>query len=250
VKITIHADRPAMGIAAAAEAATILRHTLAERGRATVVVATGTSQLEVLAAFTTADLAWERVEFFHLDEYCGLPAGHPASFRRYLRERFLDLLPRRPAAFHWIEAECTAEDECRRLAKLVPPGDFDLVLCGIGENAHLAFNDPPADFDAADAYRVVALDEACRRQQVGEGWFATLDDVPTQAISMSIPRILAARTIISSVPDARKAAAVRDSVRGPVTPHVPASILQRHADCRLHVDRAAAALLDRPLTAE
>ncbi|MGI9178545.1 MAG: glucosamine-6-phosphate deaminase [Pirellulales bacterium] len=247
MKIAIHADRPALAAAAAVDAATILQHTLAEQSRATVVVATGTSQLEVLAAFAAADIAWERVEFFHLDEYCGLPADHPASFRRYLRERFFDLLPRRPAAFHWIEAEATAEHECRRLAKLVPPGDFDLMLCGIGENAHLAFNDPPADFEAADPYRVVALDEACRRQQVGEGWFATFDDVPTQAISMSIRRILAARAIICSVPDARKAAAVRDSVRGPVTPQVPASILQRHADCRLHVDRAAAAFLDHPL---
>ena len=123
------------------------------------------------------------------------------------------------------------------------PGDFDLVLCGIGENGHLAFNDPPADFDATDPYLVVALDEDCRRQQVGEGWFPSLEAVPTHAISMSIRRIMAARTIICAVPDERKAQAVRHTVEGPVTPTVPASILQRHADCRLHLDRAAASVL-------
>jgi glucosamine-6-phosphate deaminase len=244
MKIAIHADRPALGSAAAAEAAEAVRRALASAGRCTLVIATGTSQLEVLAALAAAEgIAWERVEIFHLDEYCGLAADHPASFRRYLRERFYDLLPVRPAAFHWIGADGDPRHECRRLAEVVPEGPFDLVLCGIGENAHLAFNDPPADFVANEPYLAVALDEACRRQQVGEGWFATLADVPTHAISMSIRRIMAATTIICSVPDSRKAAAVRDSVEGPVTATVPASILQTHADCRLHVDRAAAALL-------
>ena len=244
MKITVHADRPAMAAVAAAEAVAALQAALAARSRATVVVATGTSQLEVLAALAAArDIPWERVEIFHLDEYCGLGAAHPASFRRYLRERFCDLLPRPPAACHWIGADGDPSAECRRLAALVPQGDFDLVLCGIGENAHLAFNDPPADFAATAPYLVVSLDEACRGQQVGEGWFPTLAAVPTQAISMAIPRILAAHTIICSVPDERKAPAVRDAVEGPVTPAVPASILQRHADCRLHLDRAAAALV-------
>ena len=244
MKPAVHADRPALGTAAAAEAADVLRHALAAHAQATVVVATGTSQREMLEAFAAAPgIAWDRVVVFHLDEYCGIPAAHPASFRRYLRERFFDLLPVKPAAFHSIAADGDPEAECRRLAGLVPAGDFDLVLCGIGENGHLAFNDPPADFAASDPYLVVALDEACRRQQVGEGWFPKLDAVPTHAISMSIPRIMAARTIICSVPDERKAIAVRDAVEGPVTPAVPASILQRHRDCRLHVDRAAASRL-------
>ncbi len=244
MKIAVHADRPAMGAAAAADAADALRHAIAARGQATLVVATGTSQLEVLEAFAAAPgIAWNHVTLFHLDEYCGISADHPASFRRYLRERFLDILPMKPAAFHWIGADGDPEAECRRLAGLVPAATFDLVLCGIGENAHLAFNDPPADFDATDPYLVVPLDEACRRQQVGEGWFPALSAVPTHAISMSIRRIMAATTIICSVPDARKAVAVRNAVEGPVSPTVPASILQRHADCRLHVDRAAASRL-------
>jgi len=244
MNLAVHADRPALGSAAACEAADVLRPALATRGEATLVVATGTSQLEVLAALAAAPgIAWNRVTLFHLDEYCGLSAAHPASFRRYLRERFCDLLPVQPAACHWIAADGDPAAECRRLAGLVPAGDFDLLLCGIGENGHLAFNDPPADFAATAAYLVVALDEACRRQQVGEGWFPALDAVPRHAISMSIPRIMAARTIICSVPDERKAAAVRDTVEGPITPAVPASILQRHHDCRLHVDRAAAARL-------
>ena len=244
MKITIHADRPAMAAAAAPEAADAVRHALAERGQATLVVATGTSQLEVLAAFAAAPgIDWENVSLFHLDEYCGIPSDHAASFRRYLRERFFDILPVKPAVFHWIGADGDPAAECRRLAGLVPSGDFDLLLCGIGENGHLAFNDPPADFDAIDPYLVVSLDEACRRQQVGEGWFSSLAAVPTHAISMSIRRIMAARTIICSVPDERKAVAVRDTVEGPVSPTVPASILQRHADCRLHLDRAAASRL-------
>lgn len=239
----MHADRGALAAAAGREAVAVLERTLAARGRATLVVATGTSQLEVLAVVAAADVAWDRVTIFHLDEYCGIPAGHPASFRRYLRERFLGRLPHPPAAFHAIGADGPPDAECRRLAELVPAGDFDLVLCGIGENGHLAFNDPPAEFDAPTPYLVVTLDDACRRQQVGEGWFPTLDAVPGTAITMSIPRIMAARTIVCSVPDARKAAAARAAVAGPVTPDVPASILQRHADCRLHLDRAAAALL-------
>lgn len=244
MKTSIHADRRAMGQAAAAEAAELLRSAVADRGHATLVVATGTSQLEVLAALASAGgIDWGHVTIFHLDEYSGLAPDHPASFRRYLRERFFDLLPMKPAAFHWIAADGDPAAECRRLAGVVPAGDFDLVLCGIGENGHLAFNDPPADFAAADPYLVVALDEACRRQQVGEGWFPALAAVPTHAVSMSIPRILAATTIICSVPDDRKAQAVRDTVEGAITPAVPASILQRHADCRLHLDRAAASLL-------
>jgi glucosamine-6-phosphate deaminase len=244
MKLSVHADRAALGRTVAADAAEAIRRALHERGQITLVVATGSSQFEVLAELA-ADPAipWERVTLFHLDEYVGLSPEHPASFRRYLRERFVARLPTPPAAFHELDGESEPHAECRRLAALVPAGPFDVALVGIGENGHLAFNDPPADFDTTDPYIVVALDEPCRRQQVGEGWFATLADVPTRAISMSVRRILASRTIFCSVPDRRKAEAVRDAVEGPVTPQIPASILQRHPDCRLHIDREAASLL-------
>jgi len=246
MQVHVHDDRPALGQAAATEAAAALRAAVAAKGAATCVVATGASQFDTLAALTAdASVPWEKITVFHLDEYVGIPDTHPASFRKYLRERFMAPLSRKPAAFHEIDGSGDPHAECRRLAGLVPTGNFDVSLVGIGENAHLAFNDPPADFAAPDPYLVVTLDEACRRQQVGEGWFPSLDAVPTHAISMSIQRIMAARTIICSVPDERKAQAVRDTLEGPVTPAVPASILQRHADCRLHVDRAAATLLRR-----
>jgi glucosamine-6-phosphate deaminase len=244
VNVTIHADRAALGRQVAAEAAEEIRSVCASRGHATLVVATGSSQFEVLSELVRQPgIPWGLVTVFHLDEYVGLSAEHAASFRRYLRERFIGRLPSPPRAFHELDGQADPAAECRRLAGLVPTDDFDVALVGIGENGHLAFNDPPADFDTAQPYIVVDLDEACRRQQVGEGWFETLADVPTRAISMSVRRILASRVIFCSVPDRRKAEAVRAAVEGAVTPQVPASILKRHADCRLHVDREAAALL-------
>jgi glucosamine-6-phosphate deaminase len=244
VQISIHADRAALGQKVAADAAEAIRQGLRDRERLTLVVATGSSQFEVLSELVAQpSIPWERVAVFHLDEYVGLSPQHRASFRRYLRERFVERLPARPAAFHELDGQAEPHAECRRLAALVPTGPFDVALVGIGENGHLAFNDPPADFETTDPYIVVTLDEPCRRQQVGEGWFATLADVPTQAISMSVHRILSSRTIFCSVPDRRKAAAVRAACEGPVTPEVPASVLQRHSDYRLHVDREAASLL-------
>lgn len=251
MRIVVHADRPAMGRAAAAEAAEAVLSACQARGCATLVVATGSSQFEVLSALAaTPGIPWKNITIFHLDEYVGLSADHPASFRRYLRERFVDRLPERPAAFHELSGTDDPEAECQRLAGLVPAGEFDVAMIGIGENAHLAFNDPPADFTTTKPYLVVSLDEACRQQQVGEGWFPSLAAVPTHAISMSVRRILAAKKIVCSVPDRRKAEAVRASVEGPLTPDVPASILRQHAGVSLHLDRDAAALLsehaDRP----
>ncbi len=244
--ISIHADRPALGRAAAAEAAAAIRDACRSGARANVVIATGASQFEVLSELrATQDIPWDRITLFHLDEYVGLPADHPASFRRYLHERFVDLLPVPPAAFHEVDGSIDPHVECRRLAALVPAGHFDVALIGIGENGHLAFNDPPADFATHDPYLVVSLDEGCRRQQVGEGWFPTMADVPTQAISMSVNRILATKTLICSVPGPQKAQAVQATVEGPITPDVPASILHRHPDCRLHLDRESAARLSR-----
>ncbi|MFM9194628.1 MAG: glucosamine-6-phosphate deaminase [Planctomycetia bacterium] len=245
--VTIHADRPALGRHVAGEAAEAIRAAARDHGTVSLVVATGSSQFEVLSELAAQPgIPWARVTVFHLDEYVGLSPDHAASFRRYLRERFVGRLPVPPAAFHELDGEADPAGECRRLAALVPTGPFDVLLCGIGENGHLAFNDPPADFTTTAPYHVVPLDEACRRQQVGEGWFASLADVPTRALSMSVHRILAARTIFCSVPDRRKAEAVQAAVEGAVTPDVPASILQQHADCRLHLDREAAALLWSP----
>ena len=244
MKIVIHEDRAAMGGAAAAEAAIALKAACDRKGSATLVVATGSSQFEVLAALgTTAGIPWDVITIYHLDEYVGLSSNHPASFRRYLRERFVDRLPIRPKAFHEVGVEADPVAECRRLAALVPPDEFDVSMIGIGENAHVAFNDPPADFETMAPYLVVSLDEPCRRQQVGEGWFPSLESVPMQALSMSIRRILASRTIVCSVPDRRKAEAVRAAVEGPLTPTVPGSILRTHPHCSLHLDREAASLL-------
>ena len=244
MQTAIHPDRPTLGKAAAHDAATALRAALAARGTATLVVATGASQFDTLSAFVAEPgIDWGKVTVFHLDEYVGIPDTHPASFRKYLRERFMAPLARKPAAFHEIDGSGDAHAECRRLAALVPTGNFDVALVGIGENAHLAFNDPPADFTAMSPYLVVDLDEACRRQQVGEGWFAGLAAVPRQAISMSIRRIMASDLIVCSVPDVRKAAAVRGVVEGAVTPQVPASILREHPRCSLHLDKPAASLL-------
>ncbi len=245
LQLTVHEDRLSLGRIAARQAADALVKACHENGSATLVVATGTSQFEVLAELgLTTDIPWNVVRIFHLDEYVGLGADHPASFRRFLRDRFIDKLPCAPQAFYEIDGQAPDPvSECKRLASLVPATPFDVALIGIGENGHLAFNDPPADFATVAPYIVVQLDERCRRQQVGEGWFRDLRSVPKEAISMSVNRIMASRLLICSVPDRRKADALKATVEGPVTPDVPASILQEHYNCRLHADRAATALL-------
>lgn len=243
MKVFTAKDVGEMAAQAAACAAEAVRQALAERGEARVIVATGASQFDFLAALTAAPgIDWSRVTGFHLDEYAGLSVTHPASFRAYLRERFVGALPVPPKAFHEVNGEAAdLAGECRRLEALIQTAPVDVACVGIGENGHLAFNDPPADFETEAAYLVVDLDEACRRQQVGEGWFATLDDVPRQALSMSVRQIMKSRRIVCTVPDARKAEAVRNAVRGPVSNLCPASILQTHPACTLFLDPAAAA---------
>lgn len=245
VSVRITPGAAAAGRAAAADVAALLQAALRARGAANVVLATGLSQSVLLAELVReAGIDWSRVTAFHLDEYVGLPARHPASFRRFLRERFVGLLPTRLASFHEIDGEAPPQAECARLGRLIESVEVDLALVGIGENGHLAFNDPPADFDTRSPYLVVALDEACRRQQVGEGWFASLDAVPRSAISMSIRQILASRTIVCTAPERRKADAVRATLLGPITPAVPASALRRHPDVRIHLDEDSAARLE------
>ena len=235
-----------MGSAASTQGAKVLRDALARKTRVNIIVATGASQFETLKHLVKEPgIDWSRVTVFHLDEYVGLPESHGASFRKYLRERFVNQLPVAP---EFVPVDGDANDlaaEIKRLNERIAACPIDLCFAGIGENSHLAFNDPPADFITEAPYIVVNLDHACRQQQFGEGWFPTFDDVPKQAISMSIRQIMKSGCIILSVPDKRKAAAVKGTVEGPVTPTCPASVVQQHADCTLHLDLASASELTR-----
>ena len=244
MKIKLCPNKIELGRRAAAAGAAIVREAIAAVGQANVVVATGVSQFEMLAELVRApDLDWSKVVFFHLDEYVNLPMSHPASLRRYLKERLVDRLPTSPRAFHYLQVDGDCALECRRAGDLLRQHAIDVAFVGIGENGHLAFNDPPADFNTADPYLLVTLDDASRKQQVGEGWFKSIDEVPTRAITMSIRQILTAKNIVCCVSDRRKSVAVRDSVQGPVTRKVPASMLQTHDRATLYLDPAAASLL-------
>src|SRR5262245_32493665 len=243
MRIRTYADRATMSRAAARHAARVIRTAVAERGSARIVAATGASQFDFLAALAAdRDVPWRDVDMFHLDEYVGVPIDHPASFRRYLLDRLI--APAGIARYHLLDAEHDAIRVAGRVGALLAERAPDVAFVGIGENGHLAFNDPPADFETEQPYIIVTLDEACRRQQVGEGWFASIADVPQQAISMSIRQILKAREIIAVVPDARKAPAVAVCLEGEVTPMAPASILRTHANATVYLDRDSAALLD------
>ena len=231
-----------LGAISAAAGAACIRRAIQQRGEANIIVATGASQFVTLSSLIAEpEIDWRLVTGFHLDEYIGLPMSHPASFRRYLKERLVDHLPLN--AFHYVNGDEEPLAECKRLGDILGNHPIDVAFIGIGENGHIAFNDPPADFATSAPYIVVDLDEACRRQQLGEGWFGTLDEVPAQAISMSVSQIMKSGTIICSVPDQRKAIAVRDAIDGPVTPNVPASILQQHKQATLYLDLPAASLL-------
>ncbi len=247
MKVNLSPDKIELGRRASADGAERIRRAIAERLQANVIVATGASQFEMLQSLVAEpDVDWSKVVFFHLDEYANMPMSHPASFRRYLHERLVSKLPCPALAFHFIDGEGDLAAEFRRLGTLIREHPIDVAFIGIGENGHLAFNDPPADFDTVEPYLVVNLDDACRRQQFGEGWFPTFDAVPTRAISMSVRQILASAAIVCSVPDERKAVAVRNALEGAVTPDVPASILQTHADATIFLDPPAASLLSRP----
>jgi glucosamine-6-phosphate deaminase len=242
MRIRVFEDAGTMGEAAAAHAAGRLRAAIKASGRARIIAATGAAQFTFLSALTrNSRIEWQKVEMFHLDEYVGLPADHPASFRRFLQERLIQ--PSGLGTEHLLDGEADPETVCREVGAALQSAPVDVAFVGIGENAHLAFNDPPADFETDRPFIVVRLDEACRRQQVGEGWFTSFEEVPERAISMSVRQILAAREIIAIVPDSRKADAVRAALEGEVTPMVPASILRQHANVTLFLDRAAAARL-------
>lgn len=246
MNLHIFPNKYEMGEAAGRCAAGQINQAIAARGQANIILATGASQFEMLGVLVTLDVDWSRVTAFHLDEYVGLPISHPASFRRYLKERLVDKVSGLKT-FHFVNGNpaSDAAAECRRLGTLIAPLVIDLACIGIGENGHLAFNDPPADFETETPFLVVNLDEACRRQQVGEGWFRSLDEVPAQAISMSIRQIMKSAAILCTVPDQRKAASIQLAVEGPVTNRLPASILQQHPHCDYYMDAAAASLLKK-----
>jgi glucosamine-6-phosphate deaminase len=243
VILKVFPDKIQLGQAASEQAANAIKQAIADRGQARIIAATGASQFEFLKALVaTPGIDWSRVEMFHLDEYVGLPITHPASFRKYLLERFIE--PAGIRHHHLLDGENNPQEVCRRVGHEISAAPIDVAFVGIGENGHLAFNDPPADFETNDPYIVVNLDEACRRQQVGEGWFAGVDDVPKQAISMSIKQILKAREIVCIVPDARKAEAVRNCFENEVSPQFPASILRTHANTVVYLDAESASLLN------
>jgi glucosamine-6-phosphate deaminase len=241
-QIRVLDDAAQLATAASTDAAARIRTAIAQRGRARLVAATGASQIAFLHRLVREPgVDWTKVELFHLDEYIGLPIDHPASFRKYLLERLI--APAGITLHHLLNGEHDAAAVCRDVGRLLRTEPVDVAFAGIGENGHLAFNDPPADFETDDPYLVVRLDERCRAQQVGEGWFARLEDVPATAISMSVRQILRARSIVCVVPDGRKAEAVRGTIEGPIDPMVPASILRRHPDVTIYLDRDSASLL-------
>ena len=233
-----------IGAAAAQHAAHSIRSALESKNAANIILATGASQFDMLAALVQArDIDWSNVTMFHLVEYIGLDITHPAGFRKYLRERFVNQVSPLKAV-HFVNGDADdPQQECNRLNQIIAEHSIDAALVGIGENGHLAFNDPPADFDTQQPFIVVDLDDACRRQQLGEGWFKTLDDVPKQAISMSIKQIMKSKILIVTVPGQRKAQAVKNVLEGPVNNACPASMLQNHPHCKIFLDAPAASLL-------
>jgi glucosamine-6-phosphate deaminase len=242
LNLTVFPDKCRLARAAAQQAASTIRHAISERGCARIVVATGASQFEFLEELTkTPDIYWEKVEMFHLDEYLNLPPTHPASFRKYLRERLIDKVG--ITRVHLLDGERDPGEVIAEMTAEIRKAPIDVAFVGIGENGHLAFNDPPADFETDEAYIVVELDESCRRQQLGEGWFKSLEEVPRRALSMTVRQVLKAKQIIAVVPDARKAQAVGKCFHGEISPMAPASILRTHPNTFVYLDKDSAALL-------
>jgi len=242
VIVRVFEEKISLSAIAAEQAATAIRRAILDRGRARIVAATGTSQLDFLDALTKAEnIDWKRVEMFHLDEYVELPVTHPASFRKYLLERLI--LKTGITQYHLLDGSSEPSEVVRRVGDLLQSAPIDVAFAGIGENGHLAFNDPPADFQTEEPFLIVNLDETCRRQQVGEAWFADISEVPLQAISMSVRQILKAKEIICVVPDARKALAVKRCIEGEISPMAPASILRTHPAATVYLDRDSASFL-------
>lgn len=242
-------DRRGLSLAAAEQAANAIRRGLTHRDRARIVAATAASQTEFLDALTKAPgIDWTRVEAFHLDEYIGLPLSHPGSFRRMLLEQLIRKTG--ITRYHLLDGDTgDPASVARRVSRELASTPIDIAFLGIGENGHIAFNDPPADFEIEEPYIIVNLDEACRRQQVGEAWFTDLSEVPRQALSMSVRQILKAKELLAVVPDGRKAQAVKACMEGEISPIAPASILRTHSNMTLYLDENSASLLHPALRA-
>ena len=240
--VRVFDDKKLLGEAAAEQASEAIRRAISAQGMARIIAATGMSQVDFLDALTRDDqIDWRKVEMFHLDEYVGLPLTHPASFRKYLFERLIHKVGL--TNHHLLDGTGDANETVRVVGDALRSAPVDVAFVGIGENGHLAFNDPPADFQTEEPYLIVELDDACVRQQVGEGWFANISEVPRRAISMSVRQILKAKEIVCVVPDARKAAAVKLCFEGEISPMAPASILRTHPAATIYLDRASASLL-------
>src|SRR5260221_1807316 len=247
MEIIVTDDPVQLGKSAGKAAAELIKHAIEKRGQANIILATGASQFETLKQLVLEkDVDWSKVVMFHLDEYIGLPESSNASFRKYLKERFLEKVPHLKAAY-LVNGENDPVNECQRLNSIIEWHPIDVALVGVGENGHLAFNDPPADLATKDPFIIVELAEQCRMQQYNEGWFDSVLAVPTRAISMSINQICNSKDIICSVPDQRKAKAVRDCLEGPVSKLGPASVLQLHPSCAYYLDRHSSSLLSANL---
>jgi glucosamine-6-phosphate deaminase len=242
MKIKIFEDPVELGKTAAAYSAEIINEAIARKGNARIILATGASQFDTIKALTESDIDWSKVEMFHLDEYIGLPESHPASFRKYLKERFLSKVNIKHA--YLLDGEADTQEVIANVTAELRKEQIDVGLIGIGENAHVAFNDPPADFETKEAYICVVLDDACKQQQVREGWFAAPDDVPKHAISMTVHQIMQCRHIVSCVPYAVKAKAVKDTLENQLTNTVPATMLKNHPNWSLFLDKDSASLTD------
>ena len=237
IHIDISDDAETLGRRAAAKIAGFINAAIREKGEARIILSTGMSQFETLSALISYDIEWNKVEMFHLDEYIGINEDHPASFRKYLKERFTSNVHLKAAYFvESIDSIPYLTEELRR-------EDIDVGVIGIGENAHIAFNDPPADFETPEAYKVVTLDRKCREQQVKEGWFASFEDVPEKAITMCVKEILKAKHIVSAVPHKAKADAVYKTITESISPDIPATILKTHPDWNLFIDKESASRL-------
>lgn len=238
MQIKVFENPGELGKAAAQASAEILNEAIKRKGSARLLMSTGASQFDTIDALLHVDVDWSRVEMFHLDEYIDLPETHPASFRKYLKERFLAHIHIKKA--HLVDPDTDVKECIAQLTAAIKEDEIDLGLIGIGENAHIAFNDPPADFDTRESYLVVNLDDACKKQQMGEGWFATIGDVPKQAVSMSVYQIMQCKTILSCVPYAAKADAVKKTLENELTNLIPATMLKTHADFHLYLDKDSA----------
>jgi glucosamine-6-phosphate deaminase len=244
--LKVFGDRSSLSHAAAEQAASAIRRAIAGQGRARIVAATAASQIEFLDALTrAARIDWTKVEAFHLDEYIGVPITHPGSFRKMLLEQLIQKTG--ITHYHLLDGDADPAAVARRVSQELASAPIDIAFLGIGENGHIAFNDPPADFECEEPYIIVDLDEACRQQQVGEAWFADISQVPKQALSMSVRQILKAREILAVVPDLRKARAVKACFEGEICPQFPASILRTHPDTTIYLDTSSASMLDSDL---